>query len=107
MVRLQNVEFVNLNSIRLINAQENIIFGYMVIILNIFFEEPGSLLVETFNIAINDFGCTKTVCGKTWLKHYIDTISNDKKRIIKIEVSCISFRFGNTKIIKSNKLIIW
>ena len=62
-------------------------------------------MAETFNISINDSGCTKSVCGATRLKYYIDIISNDKKRKIKIENSCNSFRFGNNKIIKSNQLM--
>ena len=64
-----------------------------------------SLLSETFNIAIMDSGCTKTVCGEAWLQYYIDSLSDCDKDKINIDRSKNSFKFGKSKIIRSNKLV--
>ena len=72
----------------------------------IFFEEANdSLLAETFNIAIIDSGCVKTVCGKVWLHCYFDSLSDNDKDKIKIDRPNNSFKFGNSKIIRSNRLV--
>ena len=49
----------------------------------IFIEEMIiSLLAESFNIAIIDSGCAKTVCGEVWLQHYTDSLNvSDKDKI--------------------------
>ena len=50
-----------------------------------------------------DSGCTKTVCGEQWLKFYIDILSDDCSSRIITEKSETLFKFGDTKVIKSNK----
>ena len=39
----------------------------------LFGEATDSLLAETFNIAIIDSGCTKTVCSEVLFQYYIDS----------------------------------
>ena len=41
-------------------------------------------------MAILDSGCTKTVCGNTWLECFIETFSNLEKELVKSEPSLIS-----------------
>ena len=38
---------------------------------------------ETLNHAVLDIGCTKTVCGASWLDSYIKTLSEcDQKKVV-------------------------
>ena len=72
---------------------------------SIFLEEStNSLQAETFNIAITDSGCTKTVCGELWFQYYIDSLSDSDKDKISIDRSNY-FKFGNSKFIRSNSLV--
>ena len=55
-------------------------------------------------MALLDSGCTKTVCGEQWLKVFIDTLSpNDVSSIT--EKSSTLFKFGDNKMIKSNRCV--
>ena len=63
------------------------------------------LVGKTFNMALLDSGCTKTVCGEQWLKVFLDTLSpNDVSSII-TEKSNTVFKFGENKMIKSNRCV--
>ena len=42
---------------------------------------------ETLNCAVFDSGCTQTVCGKTWLRNYIDSLTDDDKVKVKVRKS--------------------
>ena len=44
--------------------------------LNITFLEDsaGSLVSETLSMTLLDSGCTKTVCGETWVQHYLHSL---------------------------------
>ena len=42
------------------------------------------ILGETLNLAVLDSGCTKTVCGKEWLKCYVHSPSEEKKHKFQI-----------------------
>ena len=38
---------------------------------------------ETLNHAVLDSGCTKTVCGASWVDNYIETLSEfDQKKVV-------------------------
>ena len=53
------------------------------------------------NCAVLDSACTSTVCGKTWLNRYVDSLSNDdKSKIINKEGHRV-FKFGGGTRLKS------
>ena len=56
-------------------------------------------------MALLDSGCTKTVCGETWLKFYMDTLTTDDTALIVTEPSNAVFKFGDSKMIKSKKRV--
>lgn len=72
--------------------------------------EPGDdkheLMNETIGYVIIDSGCTKTVCGKTWLRTYIDTLSNREHRVVQTEQSKCNFRFGDGPTYTSTQVVI-
>ena len=71
-----------------------------------FLDESNECLInETFNMALLDSGCTKTVCGQTWLNHYLDTLDPEMSKKIVTMNSLNSFKFGDNKAIKSSKLV--
>ena len=63
-----------------------------------------SLVAETFNMALLDSGCTKTVCGEAWLQHYVQSLSYEYKQLETLE-SINIFKFGDNKVIKSLKRV--
>ena len=66
-----------------------------------------SLVAETFNMALLDSGCTKTVCGEAWLQHCVQSLSyNEYKQLETLESTNI-FKLGDNKVIKrSLKLLV-
>ena len=60
---------------------------------------------ETFNHAVLDSGCFKTVCGASWLNNYIDTLSlNDKEKIVECE-SNTKFKCGDGDTVEAVKAV--
>ena len=57
-------------------------------------EMTVSLLAESFNVAIIDSVCTKTVCGEGWIQYYTDSLSVSDKDKINICKSSNSFKFS-------------
>ena len=57
-----------------------------------------SLLAESFNVAIIDLACTKTVCSEVWMQYYTDSLSVSDKDKINICKSSNSFKFGKIKL---------
>ena len=72
--------------------------------------EPGDdrhdLMNETIGYMIIDSGCTQTVCGNTWLRTYIDTLSNREHRAVQSEQSKCNFRFGDGPTYTSTRVVI-
>ena len=63
----------------------------------------NKFVAETLNHTVLDSGCTKTVCGASWLDSYTETLSEcDRKKIIwsKSEV-----KFGDGKTVSSLKSV--
>ena len=60
---------------------------------------------ETLNCAVLDSGCTKNVCGESWLTNYLDTLTEKDRSKVVVEKSSNSFRFGNGKLINSEKMV--
>ena len=51
---------------------------------------------QTFNHAVLDSGCTKTVCGESWLNGYFNTLSADEK----VVQNDTKFKFGDDNTVK-------
>ena len=60
---------------------------------------------ETLNGAVLDSGCTQTVCGRSWLSNYIDSLTDDDKLKVKEKKSNTVFKFGDGKLFNSLKLV--
>ena len=56
-------------------------------------------------MALLDPGCTKTVCGETWLQHYSHSLSFDEYKQIQTSKCNSSFKFGDSKLVKSFKKV--
>ncbi len=68
-------------------------------------EEMQVLVSETINSAVLDSGCSSTVTGETWMKCYLDTLSEDKlKQVIHCE-SDTMFKFGGGRRLKSKEKV--
>ena len=65
----------------------------------------GTLIGETLSMAVLDSGHTKTVCSKTWLNCYLESLSSEELVNIKRERSETIFKFDNGKICPSIKWI--
>ena len=48
---------------------------------------------ETFNCTVLDSGCTKNVCGESWLSNYLDTLTEVDQSQVSEEESATSFTF--------------
>ena len=66
-------------------------------------ETMGTLIGEMLSMVVLDSGCTKTVCGETWLNCYLESLSDEDKKLLHVEDSNSVFKFGNSKLIKSNE----
>ena len=60
---------------------------------------------ETLNCAVLDSGCTKNVCGKTWLDSYLNTLTEKDAQKVLEESSSSSFRFGDGNSKTVNKSV--
>ena len=50
-----------------------------------------------------DSGCTKNVCGESWLTNYLYTLTESDRSKVVVEKSSNSFRCGNGKSLNSEK----
>ena len=66
----------------------------------------SQFLSETFNTAVLDSGCSKTVCGKIWLDCYLNSIPKEELLKIVDKDSDTRFKFGDGKTIESLKKVI-
>ena len=67
-------------------------------------DDHPDLMSETIGYVIIDSGCTQTVCGNTWFKTYLDTLSNRVYRTVRSEESKCSFRFGDGPVYTSTRV---
>ena len=63
------------------------------------------LVGECFGKALLDSGCTKTVCGVTWMDAFLDTLNDDEKKLVETSYSDTKFKFGDGIETKSIKLM--
>ena len=54
-------------------------------------------------MAFLDSGCMKTVCKETWFQRYLHSLSFDEYKQIETSKSNSSFKFGDSKLVKSFK----
>ena len=52
-----------------------------------------------------DCGCTKTVCGEIWLKCYLESLTKVELYRVFEEKTSSKFKFGDNKLIKSNRRV--
>ena len=52
-------------------------------------------------MAILDSGCTQTVCGKSWLEVFRETLSVEQNKNIELLPSQRTFKFGDGVVVKS------
>ena len=64
-----------------------------------------NFLGETLKLVVLYSECTKTVWGEEWLKCYVDSLSEEEKHNIKRFKSNPEFKFGDGKIVTSEKCI--
>lgn len=68
-------------------------------------KKMDTLLGETIGSVLLDSGCSKTVCGKQWLLHYLDTLDDIERKSIKEEPSKSVYRFGDGKRMTADRCI--
>ncbi|XP_063688395.1 uncharacterized protein LOC134821623 [Bolinopsis microptera] len=56
---------------------------------------------DNFGLAVLDSGCNKTVCGKEWLKVYLQSLSPEDLIKVCYEEKHVSFKFGDNAPSKS------
>ena len=56
-------------------------------------------------MAVLDSGCTKNVCGETWLNCYLETLNEDEVKYVTTIASNASFKFGSGEAIQSIKRV--
>ena len=60
---------------------------------------------EAFSTAILDSGCTRTVCGETWLQCYLDTLDENDLESVRTQQSRTKFKFGDGKVYHSDRRV--
>ena len=69
--------------------------------------DMGFFTYSNFGLAVLDSGCNTTVCGKSWLKSYLDTLDEEKQQKVKYDSNSVSFRFGDNTPTLSEKRVIF
>lgn len=64
-------------------------------------DEDHTLMAESLNKALLDTGASTTVCGKSWLGVYEESLTEKEKSEIEEYPSDKMFRFGNGNIVKA------
>ena len=64
-------------------------------------QEIQQLGTEARNCAVLDSACSSTVCGRTWLNSYIDSLDDDDTRKITFKEGHKVFKFGGGTKLKS------
>ena len=63
------------------------------------------MVSETFNMALLDSGCTKTVSGNAWLQYYFDMLSEGELSHVVTKPGNNMVKFGEINIIKFIKIV--
>ena len=73
--------------------------------ISLYSDTMKHLVGETLSTAVLDSGCTKNVCGETWLKCYLDTLDEMDLKQVKYQQSSTSFKFGSGERVTSMKVV--
>ena len=65
----------------------------------------SALIKETLGMAVLDSACTKAVTGETWLNLFIDTLTEEDKKLVNIRPSDMNFRFGDGIEVNSTEIV--
>ena len=65
----------------------------------------SSFVFESFNKAVLDSGCSKTVCGRVWYDNFVKTLSPKKREDLEEKTSNSTFRFGDGKAVNSTMTV--
>ena len=76
---------------------------YVTLLTN--YQKMNKLLRESLGMAVMDTGCSKSLAGEVWLEEYIETLSEDEKKLIETCPSTTSFVFGDGIEVKSEKCV--
>ena len=68
-------------------------------------DEMQVLMGEVFSCGLLDSGCPGTVCGKSWLRYYADSLTKEDRALIKEYETTNRFRFGKGEIEDSMMLV--
>ena len=68
-------------------------------------EHMKTFVCESFNCAILDSGATSTVAGKVWTECYVESLPEDKSKLITYHKSQNSFKFGSGSVYHSMYLM--
>jgi hypothetical protein len=63
------------------------------------------LVAESMGAAIIDTACTRTVCGESWLRQYLDGLTTEQKQQVVSEQSDRRFRFGDGEVVTSGRTV--
>ena len=64
-------------------------------------EEINQLRVEAQNCAVLDCACSSTVCGKQWLKRYLESLSIEDQAKVEKTTGVKVFKFGGDETLTS------
>ena len=65
----------------------------------------SNLVAESLNCALLDSGASKTVCGRSWLNSYVDSLSEIDRLKLKRKSSESVFRFGDGNKVGSSEIV--
>ena len=63
------------------------------------------LVKESLGMGVLDSACTKTVTGETWLRAFVDTLSEQDKTLVKYSTTDIRFKFGDGMEVVENRKV--
>ena len=65
----------------------------------------SALIKENLGMTVLDSACTKTVTGETWLNLFIDTLTEEDKKLVNIRPSDMNFRSGDGIEVNSTEIL--
>ena len=65
----------------------------------------SALIKEALGMAVLDSVCTKTVTSETWLNLFIDTLTEEDKKLVNIRPSDMNFQFGDGIEVNSAEIV--
>ncbi|PIK40870.1 hypothetical protein BSL78_22300 [Apostichopus japonicus] len=66
-------------------------------------DDKQVLMVEAANSAVLDSACSKTVTRRVWTQIFMESLSSDEKKNVKISSGGTTFKFGGESSVKSEE----